>query len=166
MFWRAPVSGTSGALPAVNWIIWTRFCCSTILGRIARTIIWRDFPGTRIAADPLYLDVSVPPGVSFSCSVEPGHNVFAYVFGGEGDLGKTDLKNGNRIEQPSLAVFGDGNAVDVSADRQPVRFLLVSGKPLHEPIARYGPFVMNTREEIEQALSDLRNGTFIKAKSS
>ena len=62
---------------------------------------------------------------------------------------------------PRLAVLGDGDEVVVRAGGQPVRFLLVSGKPLGEPIARYGPFVMNTRQEIEQALRDLRDGTFV-----
>jgi quercetin 2,3-dioxygenase len=65
------------------------------------------------------------------------------------------------MRSPQLVVWGEGDFVDIAADESPARFLLVSGKPLHEPVARYGPFVMNTREEIEEALRDLRQGTFV-----
>jgi len=68
----------------------------------------------------------------------------------------------NSISQPGLAVLSDGDYIQAGAANEPVRFLLVSGKPLNEPIARYGPFVMNTQEEIQQALEDLRNGTFVR----
>jgi redox-sensitive bicupin YhaK (pirin superfamily) len=117
---------------------------------------------TEIYADPEYLDVIVPAGRSFGQSVPRGHTAFAYVFDGEGEFGGD--ADGNRFDVPSprLVVYGDGDEVLVRADRHPVRFLLLSGKPLGEPIARYGPFVMNTKEEIEQALADLRNGTFVK----
>jgi len=111
---------------------------------------------TEIYADPTYLDVTVPPNKSFSQPVAKGHNAFAYVFEGVGILGE------DAISYPKLVIFGDGDIVKVRTQEAPVRFLLVSGKPLNEPIARYGPFVMNTREEIEQALEDLRNGTFVK----
>ena len=115
---------------------------------------------TEIAADPTYLDVSLPAHVSFSHPVEKGHTAFAYVFEGEGTFGATD-QDGEMVSHPRLAVFGDGDCVQAHAIGQPVRFLLVSGKPLYEPIARYGPFVMNTREEIMQALRDLQDGTFV-----
>jgi redox-sensitive bicupin YhaK (pirin superfamily) len=117
---------------------------------------------TEIYADPGYLDVLVPAGRSFGQSVPRGRTALAYVFDGEGVFGGD--ADGNRFEVPSprLVVYGDGDDVLVRADRHPVRFLLLSGKPLGEPIARYGPFVMNTKEEIEQALADLRNGTFVK----
>lgn len=118
-------------------------------------------PVTEIFADPTYLDVSMPPGGSFIHSMEKGHTVFAYVFEGEGNFGGTGENGGETIRHPRLVVFDDGVSVCITAKEQSLRFLLVSGKPLHEPIARYGPFVMNTREEIEQALRDLRNGTFI-----
>jgi len=111
---------------------------------------------TEIYADPEYLDVSMPPDAVFSQPVTKGHNALAYVFEGEGMFGD------NVILSPKLVVFGDGDVVEARTGKTPVRFLLVSGKPLNEPIARYGPFVMNTREEIEQALEDLRNGTFMK----
>lgn len=118
---------------------------------------------TDIFADPTYLDVSVPAGVTFFQPVAQGHNAFAYVFDGEGVFGLSGEDGGETIGSPRLVVFGDGDHIEVRASVQPVRFLLVSGKPLHEPIARYGPFVMNTEQEIEQALHDLRNGTFVKS---
>jgi redox-sensitive bicupin YhaK (pirin superfamily) len=118
-------------------------------------------PVTEIAADPTYLDVSIPPKGSFYQPVERGHSAFAYVFEGEGIFGITDEGDGETVPHPKLVVFDDGDYVKAHATKQSVRFLLISGKPLYEPIARYGPFVMNTREEIEQALRDLRNGTFV-----
>jgi hypothetical protein len=119
-------------------------------------------PVTEIAADPTYLDISIPLGGSIIQPVEQGHSAFAYVFEGEGTFGVTSEGIGETVSHPKLIVLGDGDFVEVHAAWSPVRFLLVSGKPLHEPIARYGPFVMNTQEEIIQALQDLRNGTFIR----
>jgi redox-sensitive bicupin YhaK (pirin superfamily) len=119
-------------------------------------------PVTEIAAAPTYLDVSIPPNGSFYQPVERGHSAFAYVFEGEGTFGITDEGDGRTVSHPKLVVFDDGDYVKVRATKESVRFLLVSGKPLYEPIARYGPFVMNTREEIQQALRDLRNGTFVQ----
>ncbi len=121
-------------------------------------------PVSEIAIAPTYLDVSVPAGGSFGHAVEPGHTVFAYVFEGQGTFGPPE-DGGQTVASRALVVFGDGDRVEARAGDGPLRFLLVSGKPLHEPIARYGPFVMNTREEIEQALRDLRAGTFVKVKA-
>ena len=90
------------------------------------------------------------------------HTAFAYVFEGEGAFGVTDAGQGKTCSHLRLVVFDDGDAVRVVTGSQPVRFLLGSGQPLHEPVARYGPFVMNTRQEIEQALRDLQNGTFVQ----
>ena len=115
-----------------------------------------------IYADPIYLDVSVPAGVTFSQPVVRGHNAFAYVFAGEGRFGVTGENEGELVGHPRLVVLDDGDHVVVHAEAQSVRVLLVSGKPLHEPIVRYGPFVMNSREQIQQALQDLRDGTFVK----
>ena len=114
-------------------------------------------PVSDIAADPTYLDVDVPAHASFRHDIAVGHSAFAYVFQGEAAFDADQ----RRISHTRLVVFGDGDFVNVATGDQPVRFLLVSGKPLNETIARYGPFVMNTREEIQQALSDLRNGTFV-----
>jgi quercetin 2,3-dioxygenase len=119
-------------------------------------------PVTEIAADPTYLDIRVPAGGVFRQSIERGHAAIAYLFEGTGVFGTTGGADGVTLSAPKLVVFGDGDAVEATAGGQGVRFLLISGKPLGEPIARYGPFVMNTREEIEQALRDLRNGTFVQ----
>jgi redox-sensitive bicupin YhaK (pirin superfamily) len=113
---------------------------------------------TDIYANPTYLDVTLPPDGSFSHPVPAGHTVFAYLFRGKASFGSSAVS----AEAPQLVIFGDGEIVNVKASAEGARFLLVSGLPLGEPIARYGPFVMNTRAEIEQALMELRNGTFIK----
>jgi quercetin 2,3-dioxygenase len=115
-------------------------------------------PVTDIFAEPEYLDVSLPAHASFDQPVTRGHNAFAYIFGGEGTFGDSTAALGS----PKLVVLGDGDVVRAQAGERGLRFLLVSGAPLGEPIARYGPFVMNTRAEIMQALEDLRNGTFVQ----
>ncbi|MEK6324604.1 MAG: pirin family protein [Acidobacteriota bacterium] len=114
-------------------------------------------PVSGIAADPAYLDVSVPAQSSFTHQIARGHTAFAYVFEGYAAF----AEDNQRVSHTRLVVWSDGDHVKVVTDDSPVRFLLVSGKPLNEPIARYGPFVMNTRKEIEQALRDLRQGTFV-----
>lgn len=118
-------------------------------------------PVSGIAADPIYLDVSVPPHASFVQQITRGHAAFAYLYEGEAGFGDDD----QRVSHTKLVVLGDGDFLRIVTAESPVRFLLVSGKPLNEPIARYGPFVMNTREEIEQALRDLRRGTFVWSDS-
>jgi redox-sensitive bicupin YhaK (pirin superfamily) len=119
-------------------------------------------PVKEISADPTYLDISIPPDETFSQPVEKGHTAFAYVFQGAGffDTGAADAEKS--VAHPRLIIFDDGDLVTALAFDSGIRFLLVSGKPFNEPIARHGPFVMNTREEIEQALQELKNGTFIK----
>ena len=117
---------------------------------------------SEIYADPAYLDVAIPTNGSFSHPVQKGHAAFAYVFEGRGYFGTGEKAKEHSVPQPGLVIFGDGDYIQADAVEDPVRFLLVSGKPLNEPIARYGPFVMNTQEEIQQALEDLRNGTFVK----
>jgi redox-sensitive bicupin YhaK (pirin superfamily) len=120
-----------------------------------------------IYAEPEYLDVTLPAGARFVQPVPMGHAALAYVFEGEGlfgvaaDLGYRGALDGVLLTAPQMAVFGDGDVVRVETDGAPVRFLLVSGKPLGEPIARYGPFVMNTREELSIALRDLQSDTFV-----
>ncbi|MBI2209330.1 MAG: pirin family protein [Deltaproteobacteria bacterium] len=113
-------------------------------------------PVSGIAADPTYLDVFVPPHASFTQPINRRHTVFAYVFDGEARF----AENGTVTSPPRLVVWDGGDHVNVTTAESSVRFLLVSGKPLNEPIARYGPFVMNTREEIERTLRELREGTF------
>lgn len=123
---------------------------------IAGTVAGMTGPVKEIAADPIYLDVDVPAGGNFSFPVTSGHTALAYVFRGAGTFGDTAAR------APKMLLFNDGDRVEVAAGDRPVRFLLMSGKPAAEPIVRYGPFVMNTREEILQALSDLQDGTFVK----
>jgi redox-sensitive bicupin YhaK (pirin superfamily) len=116
-----------------------------------------------IFAGPTYLDVSLPAGGSFEQPVPRGHTALLYVFRGEVAVGGAKA-GGPSIAAPRLVVLGDGDVVRVHA-AAPARFLLLSAQPLHEPYARYGPFVMNTREEIMQALEDLRAGTFVRTKA-
>jgi quercetin 2,3-dioxygenase len=136
-------------------------------------------PVKGVAADPRYLDVWVPPGKRKTLAVETDRHAFAYVFDGSGTfreasqpfgalterVGATDAgpvrdETGNR----SLVLFDRGDAVTVQAGEQGIRFLLVSGKPIEEPVAWYGPIVMNTREELQQAYAELRDGTFIRQR--
>jgi quercetin 2,3-dioxygenase len=116
-----------------------------------------------IFAGPTYLDVSLPAGGSFEQPVPRGHTALLYVFQGEVSVAGPKAR-GPSIPAPRLVVLGDGDVVRVHA-AAPARFLLLSAQPLHEPYARYGPFVMNTREEIMQALQDLRAGTFVRTKA-
>ena len=120
-----------------------------------------DGPVSEIAADPFYTDVSVPPHSSFTGAMDPEHAGFVYLFEGEASFPAGGSEGEVRVTSPKLVVLGDGDSINVVTSESPARFLWVSGKPLNEPIARYGPFVMNTREEIEQALLDLRRGNFV-----
>jgi redox-sensitive bicupin YhaK (pirin superfamily) len=126
---------------------------------IAGTVDGVTGPIGGIAAEPTYLDVSLPIGGSFVQAIACGHSVFAYVFEGQARFGD------HLVAAPKLVVWDDGDSVEVHAEKNRARFLLVSGKPLNEPIARHGPFVMNTREEIEQTLRELRDGTFVRQLS-
>lgn len=114
-------------------------------------------PVTEIAAEPTYLDIRLAAGVAYAHPVPAGHTAFAYLFEGAAAFGAA----GHPLAGPKLIVFGDGDVVQARAGGEGARFLLVSGQPLGEPIARYGPFVMNTRQEILQALADLQDGTFV-----
>jgi redox-sensitive bicupin YhaK (pirin superfamily) len=145
-------------------------------------IICGDFWGKRgpvdgIAADPRYLDISVPAGQRKTLPVETSRHAFAYVFEGSatfsdasepfGVLTEKDTPSGEtlvreRTGNRSLVLFDSGDEVTVLAGDAGVRFLLVSGKPIEEPVAWHGPIVMNTNAELQQAMTELRNGTFIK----
>jgi redox-sensitive bicupin YhaK (pirin superfamily) len=124
-----------------------------------------DVPGAvrEIFAGPTYLDVTVPAGGTFEQPVPRGHTALAYVFQGELAVGGPRFAAGVVVGAPRLAILTDGDVVRAHAADAPARFLLVSAQPLHEPYARWGPFVMNTQEEIAHALRELRDGTFIKA---
>jgi quercetin 2,3-dioxygenase len=116
-----------------------------------------------IFAAPTYLDVTLPAGGTFEQPVPRGHTALLYVFRGEITVGGAKA-GGSAIPAPRLVILGDGDVVRVHA-AAPARFLLLSAQPLGEPSARYGPFVMNTREEIAEALADLRSGTFVRSKA-
>ena len=111
-------------------------------------------PVLGVAADPDYLDVYLPPSVEFHHKVEDGHSVFLYLFEGAVEL------DGKELEPGDLAVFTKEGDISVKTGDKEGRFLLISGKPLNEPMARSGPFVMNSREEIMQAYDDYRTGKF------
>jgi redox-sensitive bicupin YhaK (pirin superfamily) len=117
-------------------------------------------PVEGLAVEPKFVDVVLPPGAAFRDAVPAGHTVFAYVDHGEVLLGPARTA----ARAPSLVVFGEGDLVEAWAGGGGGRFLLAAARPLHEPIARYGPFVMNTRAEIEQTLADLRAGRFIRGE--
>jgi quercetin 2,3-dioxygenase len=115
-------------------------------------------PVADIAANPTYMDVFVPANTQFQFPVPQDHNVFAYLFEGAASFGS----NADEISATKLVTFGDGDTVTVRTKDKSARFIMASGKPLNESVARYGPFVMNTKAEIEQALEDLRRGTFVE----
>jgi len=118
-------------------------------------------PVRDVVSQPEYLDVSVPAGKTFTHPTARGHTVFAYVFEGEG---RFEPKGVRRIGNRHLVSFDDGDAVSVTAEAESVRFILISGKPIGEPIAWAGPIVMNTEEELRIAYAELDDGTFIKKK--
>jgi len=133
-------------------------------------------PVDGIAAEPIYLDVMVPPGRRKTLPVETTRRAFAYVFGGAGTfcnasdplsvptepVGWLDMTPPSKAENRSLVLFDRGDELMVEAGDDGIRFLLVSGKPLEEPVAWYGPIVMNTQEQLQQAFAELREGTFLK----
>jgi len=134
-------------------------------------------PVDGIAADPQYLDIFVPAGVKKTFPVDTYRRAFAYVFEGEGKFADASAPSGVLLEKEvmgeevnirdmsgnrTLIRFGTGDEVTVQAGPQGIRFLLISGAPIAEPVAWHGPIVMNTRAELQQAMRDLQNGTFIK----
>jgi len=114
-------------------------------------------PVTEIAASPLYMEVNLSPASSFSISIPRGHTALAYLFEGSGRFGASR----DEVEAVHMVVFDDGDQIEVQSESG-ARFMLIAGAPFGEPIAPYGPFVMNTPQEIQQALMELRSGTFIK----
>jgi redox-sensitive bicupin YhaK (pirin superfamily) len=120
-------------------------------------------PVTEIAAQPLYMDVTMSPGSDFTLPVPEGHTVLAYVFEGEGVFGVDESGEGEHVESVRMLVFGPGEQLGVQTGlNQGVRFVLMAGAAFGEPIVPYGPFVMNTQAEIQQAFVDLRSGNFVK----
>jgi hypothetical protein len=114
-----------------------------------------------LATDPLYADVELPPAAACVLPVAAGHNAFIYVF--EGDLTVGAANTARALPTHSAGVLGAGDLVEVRAGADGARFLLLAGRPLGEPIVQHGPFVMNTREEIEQAIRDYQSGALTRA---
>ena len=135
-------------------------------------------PVDDIVIDPEYLDVSVPANTEFTHPTKQGHRVFAYVIDGKGYFCKEknpftyeiagrnyfDIKRDPFVQNGEIVLFEDGEEMKVFTEEQSVRFLLISGRPLEEPVAWYGPIVMNTQEELETAFEEYKQGTFIKYK--
>lgn len=134
-------------------------------------------PVDGIAADPQYLDIYVPPGVKKTFPVDTYRKTFAYIFDGSGAFDSASIPTGVLLEKEIrgeelnirdmsgnriLVSFDTGDFVTIQAGENGIRFLLISGKPIQEPVAWHGPVVMNTREELVQAFDELKNGTFIK----
>ncbi|OIQ50101.1 Quercetin 2,3-dioxygenase [Pseudodesulfovibrio hydrargyri] len=128
----------------------------TTIKVIAGTVDKARGPMEEIVIDPEYLDCALPPGTAFLHPTRPGHTVFVYVIGGSAEI------DGVTVADRDLVLFNDGSQLLVQAGEPGVRFLLVSGAPLREPIAWRGPIVMNTEEELDLAFEEYRNGTFIK----
>jgi len=143
-----------------------------ICGRIGET----EGPVKDIVIDPQYLDVTVPPGTDFTHHTKKEHNVFAYVIEGRGRFCEEknpftyemvgdnyfDLERDPFVSNGTVVLFAKGDEIKVFTEDKPVRFLLISGKPIGEPVAWYGPIVMNTQEELHTAFDEYRNGTFIR----
>jgi redox-sensitive bicupin YhaK (pirin superfamily) len=130
-------------------------------------------PVRQVMSKPEFFDITIPAGKSFTHITAHGHTVFAYVIGGKGlfdyesDNAAAEENGRNRVVRDGhVVLFFDGDQVSVAAGAEPVRFLLISGKPLREPIAWRGPIVMNTEEELRTAFDELERGTFIKHKAS
>jgi redox-sensitive bicupin YhaK (pirin superfamily) len=147
--------------------------------RVITGSFWgRKGPVDGIAAEPLYLDVTIAPNVGKVLPVDTYSNTFAYVFAGAGSFRDASAPQGVRVEKEvagqelnirdmtgnrTLVRFGTGDEISVQAGPDGMRFLLVAGRPIKEPVAWHGPIVMNTRAELETAMRDLQNGTFIRA---
>jgi redox-sensitive bicupin YhaK (pirin superfamily) len=133
-------------------------------------------PVDGIAADPVYLDVFIPPGREKTLPIDTYQKAFAYIFTGAGNFSNASglqpvlTEGANPLSRPvpilaadrSLVLFDNGDEVSVQAGEEGIRFLLVSGKPIKEPVAWYGPIVMNTQDELRQAFEELDKGTFLK----
>jgi len=125
---------------------------------IAGTLGGTEGPVNAVATEPIYLDLRLDPGAAYDVEVPAGHNVFVYVYDGTAEVGPDSERQ--RVERGEIALLSHGPVVALRAGASGARLILVGGRPLNEPIARYGPFVMNTREELYQAFADFQAGRF------
>jgi len=162
----------SGQVPEVtnDSGVRTRIICGKVNGATG--------PVQDVVIDPEYLDITIPPHTTFTHPTRAGHTVFAYVIHGRAcfcdqkspfsydaeGAGWSDLRVSPWVQNLNLALFEDGDHLDVSTEEEPVRFLLVAGRPIREPVAWYGPIVMNTRDELRTAFEEYEKGTFIKSR--
>lgn len=163
---------TSGQIPEV------RLPNGTNIKIISGEVSGIKGPVQDIVIDPEYLDVTVPPNSEFLHHTKQGHTVFAYIIDGQGYFCSEknpfsyevegsnyfDIQRDPFISNAMLVLFDDGDEINVFTQENNVRFLLISGKPIGEPVAWYGPIVMNTREELQIAIEEYNQGTFIKYK--
>ncbi len=167
--------------PRYRWIVAAEIPEATLQGGVRVKIICGEVSGVQgpvrdVVVEPEYLDVAVPAATTFTRPIRRGHTVFAYVVEGEGYFDPErnafahEVVGGNYFDMQrrcactaeNLVLYGDGDEVVVSTKEVPVRFLLVSGRPIGEPVAWYGPIVMNTQEELRIAFEEYERGTFIK----
>jgi quercetin 2,3-dioxygenase len=132
-----------------------------IAGRFRDTSGPINGPGARLATDPLYLDVHLPAGAEFSTDLESNYNAFVYVYDGDAEIGP--LGEVKTVPRRAAGVLSSGSRVRIAAGAQGTRLLLLAARALEEPVVQYGPFVMNTRAEIEQAVEDYRSGRLTAA---
>jgi redox-sensitive bicupin YhaK (pirin superfamily) len=132
-----------------------------IAGTFGRTAGPVNGPGARLTTDPLYLDVSLPAGAELSAPLPRGYNAFLYAYEGSAQVGPSGQTRA--LPHRAAGVLSDGDELRVQAGAAGARLLLLAARPLREPVVQYGPFVMNTREEIEQALADYRDGRLAEA---
>ncbi len=125
---------------------------------IAGTVDGVTGPIVQPATDPVYLDIALAPGARWVFDLPAGHNAFAYAYEGAATVGEGD--DARALETHELAVLGGGERLQLRAGAQALRLILVAGRPLREPVAKYGPFVMNTRQELMQAFVDFQEGRF------
>jgi quercetin 2,3-dioxygenase len=132
-----------------------------------------------IIIDPEYIDFSMAPNTEYIHATKPGHTVFAYVIGGKGNFcvekepysyeiegaNYFDFHRDPFVSSGNIILFDHGDQIVITTENEPIRFLLISGKPIGEPVAWYGPIVMNTQDELRMAFEEFNNGTFIKAKT-
>jgi redox-sensitive bicupin YhaK (pirin superfamily) len=130
---------------------------NTVIRLIAGGLQDIDAPVTEIMAEPVYMDVEISGSETVSLPLAQSHNAFLYVFEGSLHIDKKKINQGNVI-----LLNRDGDSVELSVGSSGARFLVAAGKPLGEPIAWYGPIVMNTRTELETAVNDLQTGNFVK----